>query len=185
MVVEYEPHCSENQLASRIQFQPSYSSAEICRHRRWRDEYPFVFPRSVDSGRWEMDPRLECALRHPWDCTCTARTWAGQVKGCTECHTDYCLALAPVPIDGIFVFTVWKNVGPGGEFHDPFHKSHRDLESAWPSSAPPGSHCFAFEQRWLGSELGVYVPYQTATAPDKRWIRHRGTLTSKILDSLR
>jgi len=147
---------------------------DICRHRRWRDEYPFVFPRSIDtcSDRWEMDPRLECALRHPWDCTCAARTWAGRVRGCTECHTDYCLALAPVPITGIFVFTVWKNVGPGGEFHDPFYKSHLDLESARPSSAPPGNHCFAFEQRWLGSDFGVYVPYQAATPPDKSWIRH-------------
>jgi hypothetical protein len=133
--------------------------SEICRHRRWRDEYPFVFPRCSENAEGEMDPRLKCGLQHRWDCTCTG-TWAGQLRGCAECHTDYCLSLAPIERRGIFVFTVWKNAGVGGDYADPFHKSHLDLECAWPSSAPPGSHCFAYESRWPGDKLGFYVPYR-------------------------
>lgn len=131
---------------------------EICLHRRWREEYPFVFPRGVERKGWEMDPKLDCALHHPWNCTCTG-AWAGKVRGCTECHTDYCLALAPVSITGLLVFTIWKNFGHGGEFPDPYYKSHEELDSACPSSAPPGSQCIASEKRWFGDEPGVFIPY--------------------------
>ena len=47
----------------------------------------------------------------------------------------------------------------GGDFKDPFYKSHLDLGSAWPSSAPPGSHYMAYEQGGVGDKLGVYMAY--------------------------